>query len=155
MSRVVVTDRLTIALEILKDASSVEEHIGVRLRHLSLCLPVGFKGQVELLNVLIVGKEVREVSISKNVPRLRIAHVHGNSFTRQCDTLRIVSFSSVNVLCQLLAIDHGEIAEDFTIVRLLLERGFKAVLSCGKVVLFPVDVTKGIPCLSLGRHQLQ
>mmetsp|Transcript_31520 Transcript_31520/g.39197 ORF Transcript_31520/g.39197 Transcript_31520/m.39197 type:complete len:246 (+) Transcript_31520:294-1031(+) len=107
---VVVADSLSVALEVLINARPVEEHVGVGLRHLPLGLQVRPQGQIELLHLLIVRKEVREVRISQHVPRLRVAHVERAGLIGQLDTLSVISLSSLDVFRLLLAVDHGEVA---------------------------------------------
>ena len=55
----------------------------------------------------------------------------------------------------LLTQDHGEVAEDRTIVGFLFERGLKTVLGCSKIIFLPVHVAEGVPGLPLRRQQLQ
>ena len=65
--RIVVTDGLAVAFKVLVDAGSVEEHIRVWLGHLPFCLSVSSERQVQLLNILIIGEEIGEMSIAKDV----------------------------------------------------------------------------------------
>ena len=65
--RIVVTDSFAVALKILVNGSSVEEHVWVGLLHLLFSLQVRPQRQVELLYVLIVREEVGEVRIAKHV----------------------------------------------------------------------------------------
>ena len=65
--RIVITDGLAVAFKVLVDAGSVKEHIRVWLRHLPFCLSVSSERQVQLLNILIIGEEIGEMSIAKDV----------------------------------------------------------------------------------------
>ena len=67
MSRIVISDSLSVAFKILVNGSSVEEKVGVWLGHLTLSLSVSLESKVELLDVLVVDKEVCKVGIAEDI----------------------------------------------------------------------------------------
>jgi hypothetical protein len=66
----VISHSLIVALKILVDGSSVVVKIRIRLFLKSFGLRVGLQSQSKLSNAIIVYKEVGQVSVSEDVPRL-------------------------------------------------------------------------------------
>ena len=67
MSLIIVSHCLAVALQILQNCGPVKVKIWVGLSHCTFCLGVCLQGLCQLLNILVVDEEIREMCIAKNI----------------------------------------------------------------------------------------
>jgi hypothetical protein len=85
VSLLVISHSLIIALKVLENGGAVVIEVRVRILLESLGLGVGLKCQCQLTHALVVYKEVSEVGIAEDVPRLRITKIKCYSFIGKLD----------------------------------------------------------------------
>ena len=51
--------------------------------------------------------------------------------------------------------DHGQVAQNLSVIWLLLQRRLEAILGGRQIIFLPVHCTEGIPRLSVGGNQLE
>ena len=73
-------------------------------------------------------------------PGLRVTHIYSACLIRKLNALVVVCFPDFKIVGLLLSVDHGEVAQNLTIVWLLFQRRFKTIFCGRQVALFPVHV---------------
>ena len=85
MSFLVISHSLIVAFKVLENGGTVVIEIWVRILLESLGLGVSLKCECQLTDALVVNKEVCEVGIAEDVPRLRITKIECYSFIGKLD----------------------------------------------------------------------
>ena len=85
MSLLVISHSLIIAFKVLENGGTVVIEIWVRILLEPLGLGVGLKCERQLTHALVVNKEVCEVGIAEDVPRLGITKIECYSFIGKLD----------------------------------------------------------------------
>ena len=80
MSLLVISDSLIVAFKVLENGRTVVIEVRVRILLESLSLGVGLQCKRQLTDALIVYKEICEVSVAEDIPRLRITKIKCHSF---------------------------------------------------------------------------
>lgn len=80
MSLLVISDSLIVAFKVLKNGRTVVIEVRVRILLESLGLGVGLQCKRQLTDTLVVYKEICEVSVAEDIPRLRITKIKCHSF---------------------------------------------------------------------------
>ena len=85
MSLLVISDGLIVAFKILKNGGTVVIEVRVRILLESLGLGVGLQCECQLTHTLVVYKEICEVGIPEDIPRLGITKIKCYSFIGKLD----------------------------------------------------------------------
>ena len=85
VSLLVISHCLIVAFKVLENSGTVVIEVRVRILLESLCLGVSLKCECQLTDALVVNKEVCEVGIAEDVPRLRITKIECYSFIGKLD----------------------------------------------------------------------
>ena len=85
VSLLVISHSLIVAFKVLENGGTVVIEVRVRILLEPLGLGVGLKCERQLTHALVVNKEVCEVGIAEDVPRLRITKIKCYSFIGKLD----------------------------------------------------------------------
>ena len=85
VSLLVISHSLIVAFKVLENCGTVVIEVRIRILLESLGLGVGLKCERQLTHALVVNKEVSEVGIAEDVPRLRISKIKCYSLIGKLD----------------------------------------------------------------------
>jgi hypothetical protein len=85
VSLLVISHCLIVAFKVLENGGTVVIEVRVRILLKSLCLGVGLECERQLTDAFVVDKEISEMGIAEDVPRLRITKIKCYSFIGKLD----------------------------------------------------------------------